>query len=382
MGTSTVAWGLEGIQVKESGICFIDLDNGRIYYRGYDLTELANMAGFEEVTYLLLHGKLPNREELNAIKAELARNRELPSELLTLLRSLPRGLRPIDVLRLSIDYLGTLDREASSRGSHDYEKALALIARAPTIVATYHRLSTGNEVSRPRSDLDHAANYFYMFFGREPSDVERRALETMLITYMEHSMNNSAFTAITVASTWSDIYSAIVAALSSLKGPLHGGASFEALKTIVEVGDPAKAEDYVISKVRRGEKIIGFGHRLYKKYTDPRVNYLRTIAGELAREKGGEYQRLYETALALEKAVEKHLSSKGVYANTDLYASLIFYTLGFPPEYNPANFAIARIVGWVAHVLEYWQMNGRLIRPTEKYVGPIGLKYVPLNERP
>ncbi len=381
MSMSTVAWGLEGVQVKESSICYIDLDNGKIYYRGYDLAELANMASFEEVTYLLLRGKLPNREELDAIKAELARNRELPSELLALLRALPRGLRPIDVLRLSIDYLGALDKEASSRGPHDYEKALALIARAPTIVATYHRLSTGNEVPKPRSDLDHVANYFYMFFGREPSAAEKRALETMLITYMEHGMNNSSFTAVTVASTWTDIYSTIVAALSSLKGPLHGGASFEALKTIMEVGDPAKAEDYVINKVRRGEKIIGFGHRLYKKYADPRVNYLRVIAGELAREKGGEYQRLYETALALERAVEKYLGSKGVHANTDLYASLIFYTLGFPPEYNPANFAIARIVGWVAHVLEYWQMNGRLIRPTEKYVGPIGLKYVPLDER-
>jgi citrate synthase len=248
-------------------------------------------------------------------------------------------------------------------------------------VATYYRLSSDGIIPRPRDDLGHVANYFYMFFNREPSTTELRALEAMFITYMEHGMNNSSFTAVTVASTWSDIYSVMVAALSGLKGPLHGGASFEALRTIMEATDPSKAENYVVEKLRRGEKIIGFGHRLYKKYADPRLTYLRAIASDLAKEGGSDYVKLYETTLALERAVEKHLSSKGIYANTDLYTSLIFYFLGFPPEYNPANFAMARMVGWTAHTLEYWQMNGKLIRPTERYTGPIGLKYIPIEKR-
>lgn len=272
-------------------------------------------------------------------------------------------------------------RDAAAKGPGEEVKAVRLIAMAPTIVATYRRLTTDGSIPRPRPDLGHVANYYYMFFGREPSDEELRALETMFITYMEHGMNNSSFTAVTVASTLTDIYSVIVAAISSLKGPLHGGANFEALRTILEVGDPGRAEDYVINKVRRGEKIIGFGHRVYKRFTDPRVAYLRELAHRLAVSKGGEYVRLYETARALEDAVERHLGGKGVHANTDLYASLIYYILGFPMEYNPANFALARIVGWVAHVIEYWGIGGKLIRPMERYVGPRDLKYVPINER-
>ncbi len=252
---------------------------------------------------------------------------------------------------------------------------------APTIVATYHRLTTDGSAPRPRTDLSHVANYYYMFFSREPGDEELRALETMFITYMEHGMNNSSFTAVTVASTLTDIYSVIVAALSSLKGPLHGGANFEALKTIIEVGDPSRAEEYVIDKVRRGEKIIGFGHRVYKRFADPRTVYLKDLARRLAVSKGGDYLKLFETARALEDAVERHLGHKGVHANTDLYASLIYYMLGFPMEYNPANFALARIVGWVAHVLEYWSVGGRLIRLMEYYVGPRDLRYLPINER-
>ncbi len=241
----------------------------------------------------------------------MASNRELPRELLALLRGLPNGLRPIDVLRLSIDYLGTLDREAMSKGPNEEAKAIRLIAMAPTVVATYRRLTVDGSVPRPRADLSHVANYYYMFFGREPSDEELRALETMFITYMEHGMNNSSFTAVTVASTLTDIYSVIVAALSSLKGPLHGGANFEALKTIIEVGDPSRAEEYVIDKVRRGgEKIIGFGHRVYKRFADPRTTYLKDLARKLAVSRGGDYLRLFETARALEDAVEKRLGHK------------------------------------------------------------------------
>jgi len=376
-----VHWGLENIYVTETKICFIDLEHGKIYYRGYDLIELAEKASFEEVAYLLIFGKLPNRKELEDFEKNLLTYRNVPSEIVKLLHFTPKSSSPIDVLKFGINYLGLLygnstglDRKAS------LEDALRIIAQSPVIVAYFERVRSESEIIPPRGDLDHIANFVYMVFGRVPDEIEYKVLKSLFIVYADHSMANSTFTAITTASTLTDIYSVITSAISSLKGPLHGGANAEALKMLFEIESPDAVEDFVKRKIEKKEKIMGFGHRIYKKITDPRAVYLKELAKILAKSKGGVTERLYSIASRLEEAVMKYLGHKGVYPNVDLYASIILYGLGFSVDMNPAIFALARIVGWIAHVFEYWERN-KLIRPLDYYIGPSGLKYVPINER-
>jgi citrate synthase len=379
-----VNWGLEGVYVAETRIAHIDSVNGALYYRGYDVADLVNSgATFEEVAYLLLHGKLPSSEELLEFQRNLATERELEEPLVGLINAIPRKADPMDALRAVISVMGTFDPEAGVRTREaDMRRALRILSKAPTAAAYFHRVRNSLPLVKPRGDLDHVSNYFHMFFGREPTEREWRALNTLFIIYAEHGMNNSTFTAVTVASTWVDLYSTVVAAISSLKGPLHGAANMEAMKMLLEVGEPARAEDYVVKTIERGGRIMGFGHRLYKKITDPRVSILKELARKLSEEKGGTYRKIYETAEAMEKAVAKHLGNKGIAPNTDLYAAVIYYQLGFPIDYYPVNFALSRITGWAAHVIEYiHEYKGRLIRPLDHYTGQVGLKYTPIEKR-
>ncbi len=377
-----VHWGLEGLYVNETSICYIDPVSSKIYYRGYDLEELVQYASFEEVAYLLLYGKLPTRRELEEFSRKLSEKRFIESTIIDILKALPPDAYPIDVLRLSLDYYCTCRRFVNTGSEEDnYEFAIDLIAKLPVVLAYFYRLSRGLDVVLPRPELDHPANFFYMMMGRPPDEIEYEAVKSIFIIYADHSLANSTFTAITVASTLTDLGSAIIAALSSLKGPLHGGANREVVKMLLEIGDESRVEDYVQEKIRKKEKIMGFGHRVYKgQARDPRVAILRRVAERLAKKKGGHYLRLFNTAVKLEEVVVKYLGNKGIGPNVDLYAGVLLYLLDIPPDYNPAIFAISRIVGWVAHVLEYWKHN-KLIRPLEKYVGPIGLKYVPLDQR-
>ncbi len=377
-----VYWGLEGVYVNETCICYIDTESGKIYYRGYDLEDLVRHASFEEVAYLLLYGKLPNRRELEEFSNKLREKRYIDSDVIELVRKLPLDAYPIDVLRLCIDYYCTKMRFVNTLSVKDnYELAIDLIAKSPVVLAYLYRISRGLDVVLPRPELDHSANFYYMLTGRTPDEVEHEAMNTIFIIYADHSLANSTFTAITVGSTLSDLGSAIIAALCSLKGPLHGGANREVVNMLLEIGDEGRVEDYVLEKIKRKEKIMGFGHRVYKgQARDPRVKILKNIAKKLALRKGGDSLKIYRIAERLEEVVEKYLGSKGVGPNVDLYAGVVLYQLGIPPDYNPAVFAISRVVGWVAHVLEYWNHN-KLIRPLEKYRGPLGLKYVPLEER-
>ncbi len=378
-----VFWGLEGLYVNESEICYIDNDSGKIYYRGYDLEDLVKYASFEEVAYLLLYGKLPTRSELEKFSSELKRRRVIESNVIDLLRTVPPDAYPIDVIRLAIDYYCTC-RKFINTGSleSNYELAIDLISKLPVVLAYFYRISNGLDVVLPREELDHPANFYYMMMGRFPDSEEYEAIKTIFIIYADHSLANSTFTAITVASTLTDLGSAIIAALSSLKGPLHGGANREVVNMILEIGDEENVPKFVRERVEKKERIMGFGHRVYKKSTrgDPRVPILKEVAKKLAEKKGGKYLKVYRIAERLEEEVEKVLGHKGIKPNVDLYAGVILYLLDIPQDYNPAIFAISRIVGWVAHVLEYWKHN-RLIRPLERYVGPIGLKYVPIDSR-
>ncbi|MEL9990618.1 MAG: citrate synthase/methylcitrate synthase [Thermoproteus sp.] len=370
--------GLEGVVVKETQICHIDLDNSKIYYRGYDLEELAEYSTFEEVAYLLWYGKLPTRNELEDFTSKLRRYRLPPRHVVEAVRSAPRSAEPIDVLRTAVSAMA-FGEDLSDR-SPDVEllRGLKITATMPYIVAGFDRSRRGLEPLDPAEAHSHAEYFLWALKGSRPTEREARAMDVMLVIYAEHSMNNSAFTAVTVASTLADMYAAITAAIASLKGPLHGGANVDAAKMIEEIGDVKNVEAWVDKQLAAGRRIPGFGHRLYKRGPDPRLRVLRRLAQDLASERGD--FKWVEIAERLEDYVGARLSQKGIFPNTDLYAAVIFKYLGLPVDINLPTFAISRVAGWVAHVVEYRRQN-RLIRPTERYVGPVGLRYVPLEER-
>ncbi len=369
--------GLEGVVVKESEICLIDVENSKIYYRGYDLEELAERSTFEETAYLLIYGRLPKASELAEFKRLLASMRRPPDHVVSVMRSAPRSAEPIDVLRTAVSAMA-LGEDLSDRSREaELRRGLAVMAAMPYIAANWDRIRRGLDVVDPPADGQ--AEYFLKVLrGGEPTPLQIRAMDVMMVVYAEHSMNNSSFTAVSVASTLSDMYAALTAALASLKGPLHGGANVDAAKMIEEIGSPEMVERWVDSALASGRRIPGFGHRIYKRGPDPRLRVLRRLAEALAKESGD--SRPYEVARRLEEYVHSKLSGKGIFANTDLYASVIFRYLGLPTDLNLPAFAMSRVAGWIAHVLEYRARN-RLIRPTEKYVGPVGLRYIPLAER-
>ena len=370
--------GLEGVVVKETKICYIDLENSKIYYRGYDLEELARLSTFEEVTYLLWLGRLPGRRELEEFKARLAAHRLPPPHVAALAKSAPPSAEPIDVLRTAVSAMAWGEDLSDKSPEAELQRGLKITAAMPYVVAAFDRARRGQEPVHPAEAGSHAEYFLWALRGERPSPREARAIDVMLIIYAEHSMNNSAFTAVAVASTLADMYAAVTAAVASLKGPLHGGANVDAAKMIEEIGDVKKVEGWVDEQLAKGRRIPGFGHRLYKKGPDPRLRVLRELAKGLAAERGD--FRWVEIAERLEDYVTAKLAAKGIYPNTDLYAAVIFRYLGLPVDVNLPTFAISRVAGWVAHVLEYRQAN-RLIRPTEKYVGPLGLRYTPIDAR-
>ncbi len=363
--------GLDDVYVKETEITYIDGSLGRLYYRGYSIFDLADLSTFEETAYLLLYGNLPTKQQLQEFSDKLKEYRFLPPKLEEFLESLPVGLNPMDVLRTAVSYLGMLTNTNSA------EESLRLIAAIPTIIAYYHRMTEGLEPVKPSKDLSHAENFLYMLKGRKPTKVEASALDKALILHLDHEMNASTFAAIVVASTLSDVYSAVVAGISALKGPLHGGANYEALKMFMEIEDPNKAEEYVMNRLRSGKRLMGFGHRIYRTY-DPRARILKNIARELTQ--GTEYQKLFEIAERVEQIGIKLLGDKGIYPNVDFYSGIVFYSLGFKPEFFPTLFASARVVGWIAQVNEYVKEN-RIIRPKALYKGEINRPYKPIDER-
>lgn len=370
--------GLDNIYVKETSICFIDGERGRLLYRGYDIRDLAAHSTFEETVFLLLEGRLPNREELRKAKADLAAARTLPPFVLRLLRSMPEHMPPMDVLRTAVSYLYNFDpeRDDTTRAA-TLRKARRLIAQFGTVVATYERIRKGQRVLRPDPKLGHAEDFLRMMTGKKPDSVRARIMDVAMILYADHAMNASTFAATVAASTRSDLYSTIIAALSTLKGPLHGGAIEAALRGMEKAATPEKAEDYVLATLRNHEVVYGFGHRVYKTY-DPRALIQKEFARQLAEASGDD--RLYRIATTMEETVVRAIGSKGVYPNVDFYSGLVFQGLGIPTDLFTPVFSVARIAGWTAQVIEYWEDN-RLLRPLDWYVGPKDLVYVPVDER-
>ena len=373
--------GLEDVVAGQSAICFLDGDRGVLAYQGFDIHDLADAdrgVSFEECCYLLWHGRLPNRAELGDLQTQLAAARQLPEPILRAMKMLP-PVDGMDALRTLTSMLGHYDRDASERTPQaNYRKAVRLTGQLGALVATWGRLAGGNGHIDPDPALGHAANFLYMLTGRRPSALEARAFDVSLVLHADHELNASTFAARVAAATLTDLHSAIVGAIGALKGPLHGGANAEVMKMLLDIGRDAgadRAEAMIRGKLARKEKISGFGHRVYHT-EDPRATHLRRFSKTLG-ERAGEPQ-WFEMSQRIEAVVK---AEKKLNANVDFYSASMFYSLGIPIDLYTPIFAVSRISGWTAHVLEQYA-NNRLIRPRTEYIGPVYPQQVlPIDQR-
>ena len=367
--------GLRDAVVGDTRLSSINGDEGKLIYCGLDIHELAQRSTFEEIVYLLWFKALPSPAHLVEFRAKLEARRELPAELAALLRVLPREAVPMDVLRTAVSAMGLVDPHADDVSPEaTLEKALRLTAVFPTILAAYYHVSEGREPIAPRPGLDAAQNFLYMFTGREPDPLAARVLDVALILHADHGMNASTFASIVTAATLSDMYAAITSAVGTLKGPLHGGANEGVIENLLEIDSVDRVDAWVAAKVARHEKIMGFGHAVYRAY-DPRATELKRIANEMGAHVGS--TKWVEMTERMERAVWEQ---KQLYPNVDLYSASVYYTLGIPTTYFTPVFAMSRVAGWCAHVMEQYADN-KLIRPSANYVGARGLTYVPLEDR-
>lgn len=360
--------GLEGVIAGETSICWVD-PNAGLLYRGYDVHDLASRASFEEVVWLLLQGELPSMAELAAVSRQLASERLLPAKVIEMLRLMPQGTHPMDLLRTGVSMLAAFDPQLNDH-SHEanLHKAMRLIPRISSLVTDSWRIQQGLELLPPKGDLPTAANFLYQLKGQPPEVWEAKMFDAILVLYAEHEFNASTFSARVTASTMADMYAAITTALGTLKGPLHGGANEETMKMLRDIGTPDRAESWLKERLARKEKAMGFGHRVYKS-GDSRVPMMREMARDLGRRFGKEaWAEICEKLEAVMER-EKHLC-----ANLDLYAAPVFLLLGIPPELNTPIFAVSRISGWCAHVMEQHDRN-RLIRPRSIYTGKAERRY-------
>ncbi|HEX9376428.1 MAG TPA: citrate synthase [Actinomycetota bacterium] len=367
--------GLEEVVAAQTNLSDIDGKLGRLFYVGYDIHDLARNATFEEVVYLLHDLRLPTQTELDDLNEELVGDREISGFLSDLMPTLAAQTSPMSMLRTSISAASAYDPDGWDESPEaNKRKAIRLIAKAPTLIATYHRIRTDQEPIPPNPKLPHAANFLNMLLGEEPDQEAARALDTTLVLYADHTMNASTFTARVIASTLADMHSAITGAIAALKGPLHGGANEEAFRMLEEIAEVDRAEQWVKDALGRKQKIMGFGHRVYKT-EDPRATHLRRLARELG-ERSGE-TKWYEISAVVEKVV---MEERGLYPNVDFYAASVYHSLGIPTDLMTPIFALARMAGWTAHVREQYADN-RLIRPESEYIGPLDRTYVPIEER-
>jgi len=370
--------GLENVYVKESKICFVDGEASKLFYRGYAIEDLVNNSTFEETAYLLIYGQLPTRFKFQEFISRIEEYRTLDRNILQLIRSFPTSSDAVDALRTAISALGLYDpHPATDSVEERIDKALQIMAKAPSIIAAFDRIRNGKEPVLAKSGLSEAANFLYMLTGQQPDPYDSHVLDVALILHAEHEMNASTFACTVAASTLADMYSIITAGIAALRGPLHGGANEAALKNVMEVGDPSRAETYVTEALAQRRRIMGFGHRVYKTW-DPRYLVLKKLGAELATRKGE--TNLFNTAVAIEQSALKHLAGTSIFPNVDSFSGVVFHMLGIPIDLFTPVFAMSRISGWTAHALEYIEAN-RLIRPKAFYVGETGLTYKPLDAR-
>ena len=380
--------GLRGIEVADTKISNIDGEKGKLIYRGFDILDLTKNSTFEETAYLLLYDKLPTKQELNEFNAKLVEARYIPKQMQKNMGNWRGDADPMDMLQAFVSALaGYYDEEFSNKNA-SYEKAINLVAKVPTIIASWHRIRNGLEIIDPDASLSHAANFLYMMSGEKPDAEVEKIFDVCLILHADHTFNASTFTARQVASTRAHMYSAASAAIGALSGELHGGANTEVMKMLLEISDINKVEPWIKEKLTQGEKIMGMGHAVYKTY-DPRAQVLKELSRKLAsksKEQWFEMTEKIETATISEMKLQK---GKDIYPNVDLYSASIYYMLKIPVDLNTPIFAISRVAGWAAHIIEEKFAEAApktaLYRPKAvyvgKYCGPQGCEYKTLDLR-
>jgi citrate synthase len=368
--------GLEGIIAAESNICYIDGQAGVLSYQGYNIHTLAENATFEEVIYLLWNGRLPKQAELDGLKAALVEYRPIPAPVIDFLRSVPQG-QPMHVVRTAVSMLSLHDPEAADMSPEsNTRKAQKLMAQTGTIVTTFDRLRNGKEIIEGDPSLGYAANFLYTLTGKRPDEVMERAFDIALILHADHELNASTFAGRVTAATLSDIYSAVTAAIGALKGPLHGGANEDVIRFLLEVNANSEAAvQEVRNRLSNKVKVAGFGHRVYRT-EDPRATHLRALSEEIGKRTG--QVNLFLASREVESFIKQ---TKGLNANVDFYSASMYYSLGIPIDLYTPIFAVSRMSGWTAHILEQYA-NNRLIRPRAEYTGkPDGQQWIPMGER-
>jgi citrate synthase len=366
--------GLDGVVVATTNISHVFGEEGRLVYRGYEINQLAARATYEEVCYLLWNGRLPNRAELDQLNRQMRSQRELPEAAMVALRGLPRSTGPMDALRTVASAAGAA---LPIDGTPTYEQAVALTARFPTMVAAFSRHRNGQQPVAPHPSLGHAANYLYMLTGEMPAENHVKSLDTYLVLLADHGMNASTFTARVIASTESDLASCVVGGIGALKGPLHGGAPQLVMDMLDEIGSADNIKPWIDAALNSNRKLMGFGHRVYRT-TDPRAEILREMARNastpefFALARGTEE---YAIRVLNERKPERRL-----YTNVEFYSATVLNSVGLQRDLFPPTFAVSRVAGWTAHILEQL-IGNRLIRPQSEYAGPQGLQFVPVDQR-
>ncbi len=372
--------GLAGVIIDTSEICHIDGENGQLIYRGYDIRDLADRASFEEVIHLLWNGELPDRAELDAFRAELREWQQIP-DVIGILRDHIGKSAPMHALRSAVSLLGAIDGQADGLDPDNIRRiGLRLTVQVPIIVAAYMRLRAGQEPIAPDPDLSIAANFLYMLTGEQPSEAAVRVMDVNLVLHAEHGSNASTFVARATASTLTDVYSAITAAIGSLKGPLHGGANTAVMQTLESLGSMDEVEGFVMNRLAEPKgRVMGFGHRVYR-VLDPRATILKDVAAELAREQGG--NKWFEMSLEMERVMSREMEKRGkqVRPNVDFFSASVYRMLGFPSDTFTLLFAVARTPGWMAHLFEQYADN-QIFRPRLTYTGATDRTFVPIEDR-
>ncbi len=372
--------GLAGIPAAESGISFVDGLKGILEYRGINISDLAEHSTFLESSYLLVFGKLPNKEEFESFSHDIKFHTRLKLKVLRLMEDLPENGHPMDYLQAVVSAMGmyypardTLDETVR------YESVVRLIAKMPTIVAASHRLRHGDAPIAPNNDISFAANFYYMLFEKEPDPLIEKIIDVLLILHADHTMNASTFSARVVGSTLADPYTVVSSAVGTLSGPLHGGANEKVIEMLRDIGTADKARPYIEGKIDRKEKIMGIGHRVYKT-KDPRAVLLQKYAHSLFDHSEAKNTEILAIAEEVEKVCQERLAPKGLYPNVDFYSGIVFQAIGIPPELFTPIFAVGRVSGWLAHWEEQLKTN-RIYRPTQIYTGTHEVAYLPMDKR-
>jgi citrate synthase len=367
--------GLEDVVATDSAICFVDGKEGRLIYRGYDIRDLAQHSSFEEVVFLLWFGRLPTGSELDALQKDLRLNRQLPADVVTAMKRFPKAALPMEVLRSVVSMLSMYDPDGDDNSCEaNIRKATRLTAQIPTVIAHWDNIRNAREPIMPLAEGNTAFNFLYMLKGNKAQDLEARSLDVALILHADHELNASTFASRVAAGTETDMHSAITAAIGTLKGPLHGGANQEVIKMLLKIGEESKLESFIQQTFADHKKIMGFGHRVYKT-DDPRAAFLKQMSKELG-ERHSEL-KWYNMSVRIAELV---MQEKKLYPNVDFFSASVYYMLEIPVDLYTPIFAISRMSGWAAHVLEQLS-NNRLIRPRAEYVGESNLKYEPIERR-